>query len=159
MAQLLLPSTLDLATTGDTTPRYSPGTIYEDKNRNVTYIYVKNNEASTALATSAAVVWDGATGRAAGLVLLITNSASKVGGAGMPVAALLAGKFGWIQVKGSCATCTITGASILAGTVAHMVLADGSFITATAGNQVVAVNQGATQTTGANKTLQLEFKS
>ena len=151
-----LPSSVDLTTTGDSVAKAGIGQLYVDDKDQKAYRYIFNNNGG-ALSTAVAACWDGATGKENGQVVAAGNSASKKGGAGMPMAAIADQKFGWIQVRGKNANCDNTPGAIAAGGVC-MLNTSGQFITQTAGNQIVAVNDGAATSGATGQTLRLCFE-
>ncbi|RKY15635.1 MAG: hypothetical protein DRP82_01245 [Planctomycetota bacterium] len=70
------------------------------------YIFVKNAESSSALVTKRPVYRD-ITGGAAQVKLVASNTASLF--AGIPMAAIKAGEYGWVQFYGYCADAKVVG--------------------------------------------------
>lgn len=156
MASISLPSSINLTTAGDSVPQAGVGQLYIDALDNKAYRYIFNNHASTALSTGLACFWDGATGKEKGFVT-INGVANSAGPAGMPMGAVAAQKYGWIQVRGKNANCEVENATVTAANCAS-VQTNGKYRLSVAALPISAINDGADQTVGTAKTLRLTFE-
>lgn len=149
-----LPANAKLTTTGDDSPQAAVNEVYTDGKEQKQYRYVKNTD-SVALDPGLFCYWDGVTGRDTGRV--VKTVANKKGPAGMPMAAIGAGKYGYIQTKGPNANAEVITTAAGPGEGLMGSGTDGKFIKSDGTKPCIAVNDGASTSTGTGKTVTLRF--